>query len=75
MSDKRPVQTALPPIEAFHRDPMTYPSGVFYADSQYLPISQAKVSVLDYGFLHSDATYDTVHVWRGRFFRLNLHLD
>ncbi|WP_353043742.1 aminotransferase class IV [Mesorhizobium sp. M1423] len=27
------------------------------------------------GFLHSDATYDTVHVWDGRFFRLNLHLD
>lgn len=27
------------------------------------------------GFLHSDATYDTVHVWAGRFFRLDLHLD
>lgn len=27
------------------------------------------------GFLHSDATYDVVHVWRGRFFRLNDHLD
>jgi branched-chain amino acid aminotransferase len=31
--------------------------------------------VLDWGFLHSDATYDTVHVWGGRFFRLDLHLD
>ena len=31
--------------------------------------------MLDWGFLHSDATYDTVHVWNGRFFRLNLHLD
>jgi branched-chain amino acid aminotransferase len=38
-------------------------------------MSQAKVSVLDWGFLHSDATYDTVHVWNGRFFRLDLHLD
>ncbi|WP_425515272.1 aminotransferase class IV [Phyllobacterium endophyticum] len=44
-------------------------------DGQYLPISEAKVSVLDWGFLHSDATYDTVHVWNGHFFRLNLHLD
>ncbi|WP_435053501.1 aminotransferase class IV [Mesorhizobium caraganae] len=44
-------------------------------DGQYLPISEAKISVLDWGFLHSDATYDTVHVWNGRFFRLNLHLD
>ena len=38
-------------------------------------MSQAKISVLDWGFLHSDATYDTVHVWNGRFFRLDLHLD
>ncbi|WP_292584038.1 aminotransferase class IV [Mesorhizobium sp.] len=44
-------------------------------DGQYLPMSEAKVSVLDWGFLHSDATYDTVHVWDGRFFRLDLHLD
>jgi len=38
-------------------------------------MDQAKISVLDYGFLHSDATYDTVHVWEGRFFRLDRHLD
>ncbi|WP_287331775.1 aminotransferase class IV [Mesorhizobium sp.] len=44
-------------------------------DGQYLPMSEAKVSVLDWGFLHSDATYDTVHVWEGRFFRLDLHLN
>lgn len=44
-------------------------------DGQYLPMSEAKVSVLDWGFLHSDATYDTVHVWGGRFFRLDLHMD
>ncbi|WP_394889953.1 aminotransferase class IV [Mesorhizobium sp. AaZ16] len=44
-------------------------------DGQYLPIFEAKISVLDWGFLHSDATYDTVHVWNGRFFRLDLHLD
>ena len=42
---------------------------------QYLRMSEAKISVLDWGFLHSDATYDTVHVWKGRFFRLDLHLD
>lgn len=44
-------------------------------DGQYLPMSEAKISVLDWGFLHSDATYDTVHVWNGRFFRVDLHLD
>jgi len=44
-------------------------------DGQYLPMSAAKIPVLDYGFLHSDATYDVVHVWKGAFFRLDAHLD
>lgn len=65
----------LPPIEARHSDPAVYPQGVAWMDGQYLPISEAKVSVLDWGLLHSDATYDTVHVWDGRFFRLDLHLE
>ncbi|KRB33088.1 branched-chain amino acid transferase [Mesorhizobium sp. Root695] len=58
-----------------HVDPHFYPEGIAFLDGQYLPMSQAKISVLDWGFLHSDATYDTVHVWNGRFFRLDLHLD
>ena len=31
--------------------------------------------ILDLGFLRSDATYDVVAVWNGRFFRLDKHLD
>lgn len=62
-------------IEPHHVDRRRYPDGIAFMDGQYLPMSEAKVSVLDWGFLHSDATYDTVHVWEGRFFRLNLHLD
>ncbi|KQU97955.1 branched-chain amino acid transferase [Mesorhizobium sp. Root102] len=58
-----------------HVDPHFYPEGIAFLDGQYLPMSQAKISVLDWGFLHSNATYDTVHVWNGRFFRLDLHLD
>ena len=38
-------------------------------------MSEAKISVLDWGFLRSDATYDVVHTWRGRFFRLDKHLE
>lgn len=67
--------TARPVVEEKHQDSRLYPSGVAFMDGQYLPMSEAKVSVLDWGFLHSDVTYDTVHVWDGRFFRLNLHLD
>ncbi len=50
-------------------------SGVAYVDGAYVPIAEAKISVLDWGFLHSDATYDVVHVWKGRFFRLDEHID
>ncbi|MER8829768.1 D-amino acid aminotransferase [Mesorhizobium sp. M0938] len=70
-----PQANRLPELSAHHQDPHAYPDGVAFLDGQYLPMSQAKISVLDWGFLHSDATYDTVHVWDGRFFRLDLHLD
>lgn len=70
-SSKRP----LPTISPRHVDPHSYPGGVAFLDGQFVPMGQAKVSVLDYGFLHSDATYDTVHVWDGRFFRLDLHIE
>jgi branched-chain amino acid aminotransferase len=75
MDTATPGALQLPRLETRHRDPMSYPRGVAYLDGQYLPMSEAKISVLDWGFLHSDATYDTAHVWKGRFFRLDLHLD
>lgn len=65
----------LPKLSERHIDHGTFPPGVAFMDGQYLPISEAKISVLDYGLLHSDATYDVVHVWNGSFFRLNDHLD
>jgi branched-chain amino acid aminotransferase len=52
-----------------------YPDGVAYIDGRYVPMAEATIPVLDWGFLRSDATYDVVHVWRGRFFRLDDHLD
>ncbi|WP_245456313.1 MULTISPECIES: aminotransferase class IV [unclassified Mesorhizobium] len=67
--------SALPTVDEHHVDRRLYPHGVAFMDGQYLPMSEAKISVLDWGFLHSDATYDTVHVWNGKFFRLDLHLD
>ena len=54
---------------------LTYPPGIAYLDGRYVPMAEAKISVLDWGFLRSDATYDVVHTWQGRFFRLDRHLE
>ncbi|MEM8743504.1 MAG: aminotransferase class IV [Pseudomonadota bacterium] len=54
---------------------MSTPPGIAYIDQEFVPMEEAKISVLDWGFLHSDATYDVVHVWKRRFFRLDAHID
>ena len=38
-------------------------------------MEEAKISMLDWGFLRSDANQDTISVWQGQFFRLEDHLD
>jgi branched-chain amino acid aminotransferase len=50
-------------------------AGAAWIDGRYCPIEEAKISVLDLGLTRSDCTYDVVHVWRGRFYRLDAHLD
>jgi branched-chain amino acid aminotransferase len=52
-----------------------WPAGAAYLDGRYCPVEAAKISVLDLGVTRSDSTYDVVHVWRGRFYRLDAHLD
>ena len=49
--------------------------GAAFINDQYVPVAEASLPVLDWGFLHSDATYDVAHVWQGRFFRLDDYLD
>jgi len=52
-----------------------WPGGAAWIDGRYGPIEEATISVLDLGVTRSDCTYDVVHVWRGRFYRLDGHLD
>jgi branched-chain amino acid aminotransferase len=49
--------------------------GCAYVNGQFVAPEDAKISIFDWGFLHSDATYDVAHVWQGKFFRLGDHLD
>ncbi|MBW2611059.1 MAG: aminotransferase class IV [Deltaproteobacteria bacterium] len=54
---------------------LDFSNGAAYVNEQFVPIAEAKISILDWGFLHSDATYDVAHVWKGKFFRLDDHID
>ena len=50
-------------------------AGVAFIEGRYMPIAEASVPILDRGFVRSDATYDVAHVWKGRFFRLDDHIE
>ena len=57
------------------KQPRSMPPGVAYMDGSFIDIAEARIPILDWGFLRSDATYDVVHVWKGNFFRLADHVD
>lgn len=52
-----------------------FTGGTAFVDGEYVPILEARIPLIDRGFLRSDATYDVFHVWRGYAFRLEDHLD
>lgn len=48
--------------------------GVAWIEGALVPLHEARIPLLDQGFLHGDLTYDVPSVWDGRFFRLADHL-
>lgn len=46
-----------------------------YLNGEFLPRAQARISVMDRGFLFGDGVYEVVPVFGGRCFRLDEHLD
>jgi branched-subunit amino acid aminotransferase/4-amino-4-deoxychorismate lyase len=52
-----------------------FASGVAWISGDLVPLQEARIPLLDQGFLHSDLTYDVPAVWDGKFFRLDEHLD
>jgi D-alanine transaminase len=45
-----------------------------YLNGEYLPLSQARVPVLDRGFVFGDGVYEVVPVYAGRLFRFDEHM-
>lgn len=48
---------------------------IVYLNGEFLPLSQARVSVLDRGFTFGDGVYEVIPVFSGNMFRIREHLD
>lgn len=53
---------------------MTVSDPLVYLNGDYLPLGEAKVPVLDRGFLFGDGVYEVIPVYGGKAFRLDEHL-
>ena len=49
--------------------------GYGYIDGQFVPMSEMRLPVTDLGFQLSDMCYDALHIHKGRYFRMEDHLD
>jgi D-alanine transaminase len=48
---------------------------IVYLNGQYLPLADAKISVMDRGFLFGDGVYEVIPAYFGQLFRLEDHLE
>ncbi len=48
---------------------------ILYLNGDFLPASEAKISVLDRGFVFGDGVYEVIPVYGGKPFRLNEHIE
>jgi D-alanine transaminase len=53
---------------------MTDTDRIVYLNGEFLPLADAKVSVLDRGFIYGDGVYEVIPVYRRRPFRMREHL-
>jgi branched-chain amino acid aminotransferase len=52
-----------------------YAGGVAWIEGEFVAAEDARISIFDTGFGHSDVTYTVAHVWHGNIFRLGDHID
>ncbi len=53
---------------------MTERECLIYIDGEFLPKSQAKISVFDHGFLYGDGVFEGIRSYDGRVFKLDEHI-
>jgi len=60
---------------ALEKSSNPFAQGIAWVEGTLVPLYEARIPLLDQGFLHSDLTYDVPAVWDGRYFRLDDHLS
>ena len=48
---------------------------IAFASGSYMPLREARISVMDHGLLYGDGIFETAFAWKGRLFKLDEHLD
>ena len=48
---------------------------IVYLNGKFIPLSQAKVSILDRGFFYGDAIFETLRIYSVKIFQIDPHLD
>lgn len=48
---------------------------IVYLEGQYLPMSEAKIPVLDHGVLYGDGIFEGIRAYDGRVFKLAQHME
>jgi D-alanine transaminase len=48
---------------------------IVYSDGKYIPLDEARISVLDRGFLFADGVYEVIPIYNGKPFCKQQHLD
>ena len=64
----------MPGIAGAEHTPSPFSAGAAYIDGRYMPVADAAIPIVDWGYRRSDVTYDVVGVWDGAFFRLHDHI-
>src|SRR6266571_1345891 len=48
---------------------------IIYVNREFVPQSQARISVLDHALLYGDGIFETAFAWKRRVFKLDAHID
>jgi len=50
-------------------------NSIVFLNSEFVPLNEAKISVMDRGFLYGDGIFETLRAYDGKIFKLQEHLE